>query len=104
MLHQEAALMAVGQPAELVQQGVGNLQRHNPEDLGAGDGQRCRPLGQEPVVQQTARLLTEEPGQEQRIAPEAERGDQLGQPRVLRERLGRLGGGVMGGLLGSLLD
>jgi hypothetical protein len=31
-------------------------------------------------AQRTARLLVEEPGQEQRIAPEAERGDQLGQP------------------------
>jgi hypothetical protein len=54
-------------------------------------------------AQRTARLLVEEPGQEQRIAPKAERGHQLGQPRVLREPLGRLG--RMGhGILGSLLD
>jgi hypothetical protein len=40
--------------------------------------------------QPTARLLVQEPSQEQPIAPEAERGDQLGQPRVLSEPLGRL--------------
>jgi hypothetical protein len=55
-------------------------------------------------AQRTARLLVEESGQEQRIAPEAKRGDQLGQPRVLSERLGRLGRLVMRALLGSLLD
>jgi hypothetical protein len=54
-------------------------------------------------AQRTARLLVEEPGQEQRIAPEAERGDQLRQPRVLRERLGRLGR-LSHGVLGSLLN
>jgi hypothetical protein len=43
--------VAVGRAAELVQQGVGDLQRDHPEDLGMGDGEWW-PLGQEPVVQQ----------------------------------------------------
>jgi hypothetical protein len=55
-------------------------------------------------ARRTVRLLVQEPGQEQPVAPEAERGDQLGQPRMLREPPGRLGGWVMGALLGSLLD
>jgi hypothetical protein len=54
-------------------------------------------------AQRTARFLVSEPGQEQRIAPEAEGGHELGQPRVLSEPLGRLG--RMGHwVLGSLLD
>jgi hypothetical protein len=32
------------------------------------------------LAQRTARLLVQEPSQEQQVAPEAERGDQLGQP------------------------
>jgi hypothetical protein len=50
-------------------------------------------------AQRTTRFLVEEPGQEQPIAPKAERGDQLSQPRVLREplgRLGRMGHGILG--------
>jgi hypothetical protein len=60
-------------------------------------GDRGRP------AQRTARLLVEEPGQEEPLAPEAECGDQLGQPRVLSEPLGRLGR-IGHGVLGSLLD
>jgi hypothetical protein len=33
-------LVAVGQAVELVQQGVGDLERDHAEDLGVGDGQR----------------------------------------------------------------
>jgi hypothetical protein len=35
-----SALVAVGQVVELVQQGVDDLERDHPEDLGMGDGQR----------------------------------------------------------------
>jgi hypothetical protein len=50
-------------------------------------------------AQRTTGFLVEESDQEQRIAPKAERGDQLRQPRVLREplgRLGRMGHGILG--------
>jgi hypothetical protein len=49
-------------------------------------------------AQRAAGLLVDEAGQEQRVAVEAEPVDHLGQPRVLRERLGRqgsLGHGVL---------
>ena len=71
LLGHEAALVAVGEPAEGVQQGVGDLERDHAEDLRAGDGKR------------TTRLLVQEPSQEQPIAPEAERGDQRGPDRRL---------------------
>jgi MFS family permease len=171
VLDHEAALVAVGEPAERFQQGVRDLERDHAEHLRAGDGKRWR-VGHEPVVQQfdadlvdaaaaprpcrhlvreerpvevgegphagflgplgkvvvveqprrrdapgvleelaavvgeqvavtagdrgrpaqrAARLLVEESGQEQRVAPEVKRVDQFGQPRVLGERLGRLG-------------
>ena len=37
-------------------------------------------------AQRTARLLVQQPSQEQPIAPEAKCGDQLGQPRVPSDR------------------
>jgi hypothetical protein len=55
------------------------------EQVAVTAGDRGRP------AQRAARLLVEESGQEQRVAPEVKPVDQLGQPRVLGERLGRLG-------------
>jgi hypothetical protein len=40
LLDQEAALVTASQAVELVQQGVGDLERDHPDDLGARDGQR----------------------------------------------------------------
>jgi hypothetical protein len=37
---QEAALEAIGQALELVQQGIGDFEGDHAEDLGAGDGRR----------------------------------------------------------------
>jgi hypothetical protein len=112
MLDHDAALVVVGQPAKLVQQDVGA------DPLGTNQWRSSsmptsltlrRPLVQPATswaknawlrsARASTRVFGDRPvrsssnsrEQEQRIAPEAERGDQLGQPRVLSERLGRLG-------------
>src|SRR5215207_8049693 len=51
LLDHEAALVAVGEPAERLQQGVGDLERNHPEDLRAGDGEWWG-VGYEPALQQ----------------------------------------------------
>jgi hypothetical protein len=63
------------------------------EDLAAVVGQHVAVAaghGGRPA-QRATRLLVQQPGQEQRVAPDMECVDQLGQPRVLGERLGRHG-------------
>jgi hypothetical protein len=82
--------VAVGEPAERLQQGVGDLERNHPEDLRAGDGEWWG-VGYEPVLQQLDADLVD-----------AAAALGLGRRLLREEHSVEVGQGVPAGLLGPL--